>query len=150
MSSSLLQLVQQPVNNLFQQLGTSSAKTSCWQLVNRLVTICLQICYKLCVFTCVVQRSNHWATRPDGSSIDISEPNAGSFYTTISEISILEASGLVAQWLERWTSYPKVAGSNPTEVRVMIFRSLGVEKLGRTSSNIKYINKHYKWVNILQ
>ena len=41
------------VNNLFQQLGTSSAKTSCWQLVNRLVTICLQICYKLCVFTCV-------------------------------------------------------------------------------------------------
>ena len=29
--------------------------------------------------------------------------------------------GLVAQWLERWTSYPKVAGSIPTEVGVMIF-----------------------------
>ena len=44
--------------------------------------------------------------------------------------------GLVAQWLERWTSYPKVAGSIPTEVGVMIFRSLGVDKLGWTSSMI--------------
>ena len=32
------------------------------------------------------------------------------------------------------TSHPKVAGSNPTKVKVMIFRSPGVEKLGRTSS----------------
>ena len=38
-----------------------------------------------------------------------------------------------------YDSNPKVAGSNPTEVKVMIFRSLGVEKLGRTSSmNIEY------------
>ena len=41
---SLLQLV----NNLFQtcynKLGTSSTKTTCWQLVNRLVTTCLQTC----------------------------------------------------------------------------------------------------------
>ena len=37
MSSSLLQLVQQPVNNLFQQLGTSSAKTC-------LLTTCEQTC----------------------------------------------------------------------------------------------------------
>ena len=52
-----------------------------------------------------------------------------------SEISILEPSDLVAQWLGRRTSYPKVAGSIPTEVRVMIFRSPVVDKLGRTSSN---------------
>ena len=44
-----------------------------------------------------------------------------------SEISILEPSGLVAQWLERWTSNARVACSNPTEVRVMIFHSPGVE-----------------------
>ena len=37
------------------------------------------------------------------------------------EISIFEPSGFVAQWLEHWTSHPKVAGWNPTEVRVMIF-----------------------------
>ena len=50
----------------------------------------------------------------------------------------VEPSGLVAQWLECLTSYPKVAGSgsNPTEVGVMIFRSRSVVKLGETSSNI--------------
>ena len=52
--SSLLQFV----NSLFQtcanKFGTSSANTSCQQLVNRLVTTCLQICSNLCVFTCVV------------------------------------------------------------------------------------------------
>ena len=51
MPSSLLQVV----NNLFQtchnKLGTSSANTTCWQLVNRLVTTCLQTCNNLCVFT---------------------------------------------------------------------------------------------------
>ena len=51
MPSSLLQVV----NNLFQtccnKLGTSSANTTCWQLVNRLVTNCLQTCYNLFVFT---------------------------------------------------------------------------------------------------
>jgi hypothetical protein len=54
MPSSLLQLV---VNSLFQtcynKLGTSSANTTCWQLVNRFVTTCLQTCYNLCIFTCV-------------------------------------------------------------------------------------------------
>ena len=44
--------------------------------------------------------------------------------------------GFVAQWLKRWTSHPKVPGSIPTEVRVMIFRSLGVDKLEWTSSMI--------------
>jgi hypothetical protein len=48
MPSSLLQVV----DSLFQQLGTSSAKTTCWQLVNRFVTTCLQTCNNLCVFTC--------------------------------------------------------------------------------------------------
>ena len=38
---------------MLQQLGTSSAKTTCRQLVNRLVTTCLQTCNNLCVFTCV-------------------------------------------------------------------------------------------------
>ena len=55
MPSSLLQVV----NNLFQtcynKLGTSSANTTCWQLVNRLVTTCLQTCNNLCVFTLVTQ-----------------------------------------------------------------------------------------------
>ena len=54
MASSLLQ----DVNNLFQtcynKSGTSSANTTCWQLVNRLVTTCLQTCNNLCVFTRVV------------------------------------------------------------------------------------------------
>ena len=52
--SSLLQFV----NSLFQtcsnKFGTSSANTSCQQLVNRLVTTCLQVCSNLCVFTCVL------------------------------------------------------------------------------------------------
>ena len=51
--SSLLQFV----NSLFQtcsnKFGASSANTSCQQLVNRLVTTCLQVCSNLCVFTCV-------------------------------------------------------------------------------------------------
>ena len=51
--TSLLQFV----NSLFQtcsnKFGTSSANTFCQQLVNRLVTTCLQVCSNLCVFTCV-------------------------------------------------------------------------------------------------
>jgi hypothetical protein len=61
--SSLLQVV----NSLFQtccnKLGTSSASTTCWQLVNRCVTTCLQTCYKLCVFTRAVSSllfSTYW------------------------------------------------------------------------------------------
>ena len=53
--TSLLQFV----NTLFQtcsnKFGTSSANTSCEQLVNRLVTTCLQVCSNLCVFTCVAE-----------------------------------------------------------------------------------------------
>ena len=49
--SSLLQVV----NSLFQtccnNMGTSSANTTRWQLVNRFVTTCLQTCNNLCVFT---------------------------------------------------------------------------------------------------
>jgi hypothetical protein len=45
------------VPNLLQQLGTSSANTTCRQLVNRFVTTCFQtcnnLCVNLCVFTCV-------------------------------------------------------------------------------------------------
>ena len=41
---------QQLVPNLLQQLGTSSANTTCRQLVNRFVTTCLQTCNNLCVF----------------------------------------------------------------------------------------------------
>ena len=44
--------------NLLQQLGTSSANTTCRQLVNRFVTTCLQACNNLCVFTCVYARKN--------------------------------------------------------------------------------------------
>jgi hypothetical protein len=39
---------------VLQQLGTSSANTTCRQLVNRFVTTCLQTCNNWCVFTCVV------------------------------------------------------------------------------------------------
>jgi hypothetical protein len=56
--TSLLYHGLQVVNSLFQtcynKLGTSNANTTCWQLVCRLVTACLQTCYNLCVFTCVV------------------------------------------------------------------------------------------------
>jgi hypothetical protein len=41
------------VPNLLQQLGTSSANTTCWQLVNRFVRTCLQTCNNLCVFNYV-------------------------------------------------------------------------------------------------
>jgi flagellar biosynthesis component FlhA len=44
------------VPNLLQQLGTSSANTTCRQLVNRFVTTCLQTCNNLCVFTRVLWR----------------------------------------------------------------------------------------------
>ena len=51
MSPSLLHVV----NNLFQtcynKLETSSANTTCSQLVNRLVTICLRTCNNFCIFT---------------------------------------------------------------------------------------------------
>jgi hypothetical protein len=50
MPSSLLQVV----NSLFEIcLGTSSANTTCRQLVNTFVTTCLQTCNNLCVFTCI-------------------------------------------------------------------------------------------------
>ena len=53
---------QQFVPNLLQQLGTSSANTTCRQLVNRFVTTCLQTCNNLCVFTCVEQVVNNLVT----------------------------------------------------------------------------------------
>ena len=60
--SSLLQFV----NSLFQtcsnKFGTSSANTSCQQLVNRLVTTCLQVCSNLCVFTCVIYTRKNLTT----------------------------------------------------------------------------------------
>jgi hypothetical protein len=52
---NLVTSCKQLVPNLLQQLGTSSANTTCHQLVNRFVTTCLQICSNLCFFyTCVV------------------------------------------------------------------------------------------------
>ncbi len=61
MSSSLLQVV----NSLFQtccnNMGTSSENTTCWQLLNRFVTTCLQTCYNLCVF---MRGSEYSATNP--------------------------------------------------------------------------------------
>jgi hypothetical protein len=53
MPSSLLQVVNSLFQTCYNKLGTSSASTTCWQLVNRRVTTCLQTCYNLCVFTCV-------------------------------------------------------------------------------------------------
>ena len=53
MPSRRSRLLQQFAPNLLQQLGTSSANTTCRQLVNRFVTTCLQTCNNLCVFTCV-------------------------------------------------------------------------------------------------
>jgi hypothetical protein len=49
----LVTICQQLVPNLLQQLGTSSANTTCRQLLNRFVTPCLQTCNNLCVVTCV-------------------------------------------------------------------------------------------------
>ena len=60
MSSSLLQVVNNFFQTCYNKLGTSSANTTCWQLVNRLVTTCLQTCNNLCVFTRVVR----WIIRP--------------------------------------------------------------------------------------
>jgi hypothetical protein len=53
MASSLLQVVNSLFQTCYNKLGTSSANTTCWQLVNRLVTTCLQTCNNLCVFMCV-------------------------------------------------------------------------------------------------
>jgi hypothetical protein len=52
MPSSLLQVVNSVFQTSYNKLGTSSANTTCWQLVNRFVTTCLQTCNNLCVFTC--------------------------------------------------------------------------------------------------
>ena len=54
MPSSLLQVVNSLFQTCYNKLGTSRANTTCWQLVNRFVTICLQTCNNLCVFTRVV------------------------------------------------------------------------------------------------
>jgi hypothetical protein len=54
MPSSLLQVVNSLFQTCYNKLGTSSANTTCRQLVNRFVTTCLQTCYNLCVFTCVL------------------------------------------------------------------------------------------------
>ena len=51
--SSLLQFVNSLLQTCSNKFGTSSANTSCQQLVNRLVTTCLQACSNLCIFTCV-------------------------------------------------------------------------------------------------
>ena len=51
MPSSLLQVVNNLLQTCYNKLGTSSANTTCWQLVNRLVTTCLQTCNNLYVFT---------------------------------------------------------------------------------------------------
>ena len=51
--SSLLQFVNSLFHTCSNKFGTSSANTSCQQLVKRLVTTCLQVCSNLCVFTCV-------------------------------------------------------------------------------------------------
>jgi hypothetical protein len=40
----LVPCCEQLVPNLLQQLGTSSANTTCQQLVNRFVTTCLVVC----------------------------------------------------------------------------------------------------------
>ena len=51
--SSLLQFVNSVFKTCSNKFGKSSANTSCQQLLNRLVTTCLQVCSNLCVFTCV-------------------------------------------------------------------------------------------------
>ena len=80
---TLVTSCQQLVPNLLQQLGTSSAKTTCRQLVNRFVTTCLQTCDNLCVctyvqdlsciyaqVTCTILRCRHLKqTRNDDSTI---------------------------------------------------------------------------------
>ena len=64
-----------------------------------------------------------------------------------SEISILEPAGLVAQWLERWTSHPKVAGSNPTEVGVMICR-LSFHVSDTNTRSLKIFIRMGVWVRL--
>ena len=54
-SSSLLQVVSNLLQTCYNKVGTNGANTTCWQLVNRLVTTCLQTCTNLCVFTRVCQ-----------------------------------------------------------------------------------------------
>ena len=51
--SSLSQFVNSFFQTCSNKFGTSSANTSCQQLVNGLVTTCLQVCSNLFVFTCV-------------------------------------------------------------------------------------------------
>ena len=58
-------------------------------------------------FEWLVQHSNHWATRPDGSSIDISEPSSSSFNTTIFMVGFEPAT---FEWLvqhsNHWATRP--------------------------------------------
>jgi hypothetical protein len=66
MPSSLLQVVNSLFQTYYNKLGTSSANTTCWQLVNRFVTTCLQTCYKLCVFTRVADHPTGTSARRNG------------------------------------------------------------------------------------
>jgi hypothetical protein len=50
-ADNAIKLITSLFQTCYNKLGTSSANTTCWQHVNRLVTTCLQTCYKLCVFT---------------------------------------------------------------------------------------------------
>ena len=57
LSSSLSKVVDmQLVPNFFQQLGASSANTTCQQLVNRLVTTCLHVCNNVRVLYACIPR----------------------------------------------------------------------------------------------
>ena len=51
MPSTLLQVVNSSFQTCYNKPRTSRTNKSCWQLVNRLVSICLQTCNNLCVFT---------------------------------------------------------------------------------------------------
>ena len=141
--------------------SSSEFSTRKWKIITL-----TSVGFEPATFGLLVQRSNHWATRPDG----ITRKNfiyERSIYLrcnipTIVRFEYLKNGGMegTSIWFRNihtrtvrprssvvralnYSSNPKVVGSIPTEVRVMIFRSLGEEKLGRSSSMNKQWGSYY-------
>ena len=110
-------------NSLLQQLGTSSTNTTYQQLVNRLVTTCLQICDNLCVFTRVPYLTISYPTIFPQFSTSLSQTSPGSQVQSQASVPqpktsrSLSMSSSYSGETPLVGSYPRAPGSERSESR---------------------------------
>ena len=110
-------------NSLIQQLGTSSANTTYQQIVNRLVTTCLQICDNLCVFTRVPYLTISYPTIFPQFSTSLSQTSPGSQVQSQASVPqpktsrSLSMSSSYSGETPLVGSYPRAPGSERSESR---------------------------------